>query len=78
MAPQEGHPAGVVDSECLVYGVEGLRVIGWFVVVHSAQIAHLERVDTSIITVPIGANPQAPIYALAEAMATHIIEQSKA
>ena len=46
----------VVDAECKVLGVTGLRVV-----------------DTSIIPLPLSANYQAPVYAVAEQVCTPLL-----
>lgn len=73
------NPMAVVDSECRVHGVEGLRVIGeislgllW------RQTSETVHADLSVFTVPIAANTQAGVYGLAEAMADRIIKSAKA
>ncbi|KAF9230582.1 GMC oxidoreductase-domain-containing protein [Melanogaster broomeanus] len=57
MAPLDStSPLPVVDTNCKVYGVQGLRVV-----------------DASVFPVPISANTQGPVYALAEKIADAIL-----
>ncbi|KAF9236884.1 glucose-methanol-choline oxidoreductase [Melanogaster broomeanus] len=57
MAPLDStSPLPVVDTDCTVHGIQGLRVV-----------------DASVFPVPISANTQAPVYALAEKIADAIL-----
>jgi len=49
-------PLPVVDTDCKVHGIQGLRVV-----------------DASVFPVPISANTQAPVYALAEKIADAVL-----
>ncbi|KAF9222480.1 alcohol oxidase [Gyrodon lividus] len=51
-------PLPVVDTDCRVHGVQGLRIV-----------------DASVFPVPISANTQAPVYALAEKIAEAILTE---
>jgi len=76
-APESTGPLSAVDSECQVYGVQGLRVVGQFLASELQFIlpSYDPAPDTSVFPVPISANTQAPTYALAEKIAELILKK---